>query len=79
MPGTNDSAKELGEIARFIAETDQDIPWHVSRFHPDYQFTETDPTPLPVMENAYSLGKAAGLRYIHLGNAAGKSIDSQIF
>jgi pyruvate formate lyase activating enzyme len=77
IPGSNDSEDELGDIARFIAETDQDIPWHVSRFHPDYQFTETDPTPLPVMENAYALGKAEGLRYIYLGNVAGKSIDSQ--
>lgn len=77
IPGSNDAEDELGDIARFIAQTDQDIPWHVSRFHPDYQFTETDPTPLPVMENAYALGKAAGLRYIYLGNVAGKSNDSQ--
>jgi pyruvate formate lyase activating enzyme len=74
---SNDSADELGEIARFIADTDPDIPWHISRFHPDYQFSEPDPTPLAVLENAYALGKAAGLRYVYLGNVAGKSVDSQ--
>ncbi|MEJ2729307.1 MAG: AmmeMemoRadiSam system radical SAM enzyme [Deltaproteobacteria bacterium] len=77
VPGSNDSENELGNIARFIAETDPDIPWHISRFHPDFEFRRTESTPLSVMEGAYAAGKAAGLRYIYLGNVAGKSIDSQ--
>lgn len=77
VPGSNDSADELGDIARFIAETDPDIPWHISRFYPDYQFAGPEPTPRSVMENAYALGKAAGLRYVYLGNVAAKSIDTQ--
>jgi pyruvate formate lyase activating enzyme len=77
VPDSNDSAEELGEIAQFIADTDPDIPWHVSRFHPDYQFTDTDLSPLSTLENAYAVGKAEGLRYVYLGNVAGKSRDSQ--
>jgi pyruvate formate lyase activating enzyme len=77
VPGSNDAEDELGEIARFIAQTDPDIPWHISRFHPDYQCTEADATPLSVMETAYRLGKAEGLRYVYHGNVAGKSIDSK--
>lgn len=34
VPGINDSAEELKEIARFIASVGEEIPWHVSRFHP---------------------------------------------
>jgi len=77
VPGSNDDVNELRDIARFIAKTDVDIPWHVSRFHPEYQFTETATTPLDVLEKAYALGKSEGLRYVYLGNVAGKSIDSQ--
>ena len=77
VPGSNDSKDELGDIARFIAATDPDIPWHISRFHPDYQFTEPELTPLSVLETAYDLGKAEGLRYVYLGNVAHASIDTQ--
>jgi len=77
VPGSNDDMAELGDIARFIAQTDVDIPWHISRFHPDYQFSGAAPIPLEVLEKAYALGKAAGLRYVYLGNVAGKSVDTQ--
>ena len=39
VPGLNDGDAELGDIARFIAGVDRDIPWHISRFHPDYKYT----------------------------------------
>ncbi len=77
VPGSNDSKDELGDIARFIAETDPDIPWHISRFHPDYQFTDSELTPLSVLETAYNFGKAEGLRYVYLGNVVHASIDTQ--
>jgi pyruvate formate lyase activating enzyme len=77
VPDGNDSAQELGETAQFIAETDADIPWYISRFHPDYQFADTEPTPLTTLDGAYALAKAEGLRYVYPGNIAGKSIDSQ--
>ena len=68
VPGANDSDKELKEIARFIAETGKEIPWHISRFHPDYQYTFNHSTPLKTMERAMEIGKKAGLKYIYLGN-----------
>jgi len=68
IPGENDSDKELEEIAKFIADTGKDIPWHISRFHPDYQFTDHSATPLPVLMKAKDIGKNYGLRYVYLGN-----------
>ena len=72
VPGMNDSPAELAEIARFIAGVSVDLPWHVSRFHPDYQYTETPATPVKTLELARSLGKEAGLRYIYVGNVWGE-------
>jgi pyruvate formate lyase activating enzyme len=76
IPEQNDSEEELTDIARFIAEVDPGIPWHISRFHPDYQFTDARPTPLETLQRAYAIGKHEGLHYIYLGNVAGVSEDT---
>jgi len=68
VPGQNDSSQELEDIARFISEIGKDIPWHISRFFPDYQFNDTYPTPIETIEKAKEYGKKFGLNYIHLGN-----------
>ena len=70
VPGMNDTGQELKSIARFIADTGKEIPWHISRFHPDYKFTEGGPTPSATLEKAESIGKKAGLKYVYLGNVA---------
>lgn len=68
IPGQNDSTSELTDIAHFIASVGKDIPWHISRFHPDYQFLNQKPTPIETLKKAEDLGRKAGLRYIYLGN-----------
>lgn len=76
VPGSNDSREQLKGIAEFLAGVDPGIPWHISRFHPDYKFTDAGPTPLETMKTAYSLGKEAGLEHVYLGNVAGESRDT---
>ncbi|MGB8953072.1 MAG: AmmeMemoRadiSam system radical SAM enzyme [Candidatus Aminicenantales bacterium] len=76
VPGMNDSEEELRDIARFIAGVDPDIPWHISRFHPDYQYTDVRPTPMGTLRQACALGKEAGLRYVYIGNVLGDSEDT---
>lgn len=68
VPGMNDTDKELEKIAEFIASVGTEIPWHISRYHPDYNYTKPGPTPLATLEKAESIGKKAGLKYIYLGN-----------
>lgn len=76
VPGLNDSDEELADIAHFIASVDVDIPWHISRFHPDYEYREASPTPLETLRRAYSIGKKEGIRYIYIGNVWGESEDT---
>jgi pyruvate formate lyase activating enzyme len=76
IPDQNDSEKELTDIARFIAELDINIPWHISRFHPDYQFVNNKSTPLKTLNIAYNIGKKAGLLYIYKGNVLGDIIET---
>lgn len=68
VPGMNDSDKELQDIAKFIKSVGSDIPWHISRFHPDYNYRDHSPTPMETLKNAEKIGEKAGLKYIYLGN-----------
>lgn len=68
IPGENDSEEELHKIADFIANLDKDIPWHISRFFPQYRLMDYPLTPMIILKKAYDIGKEHGLRYIYLGN-----------
>ncbi|MFC2157704.1 AmmeMemoRadiSam system radical SAM enzyme [Acidobacteriota bacterium] len=76
VPGLNDSSAELKEIAGFIYSVDPEIPWHISRFHPDYQYSETGATPVAALRMAYDIGKDMGLSYIYIGNVLGMAEDT---
>jgi len=73
VPGMNDGDEELAAIARFIASVGPEIPWHVSRFHPDYKYTQTPATPVETLRKAAALAKEAGLKFVYIGNVWGES------
>lgn len=76
VPQMNDSESELKNIAEFIAKTGKDIPWHISRFHPQYKMSNTPSTSFETLHMAYEIGKKAGLKYIYLGNIPGDSKEN---
>ena len=71
VPGENDAKGQLEHIAGSIAGIGKDIPWHVSRFHPDYKFDEREPTPEKALKAAVAIGANAGLEYVYAGNVTG--------
>ena len=77
VPGQNDSEDEIKALADFIVNNaGEDVPWHISRFHPQYKYLDSESTPLDSMERAYDIGKSAGLRYVYLGNVPGSKSES---
>ena len=76
IPGLNDSKEELERIAEFIASVGLDIPWHISRFHPEYKYTKKAVTPSNILSAAARIGKEMGLRYVYIGNVAGEPEDT---
>ncbi len=68
VPGLNDAEQELRGAAEFIAGVSPEIPWHISRFHPDYLDQDRPPTPVESLLRAERIGKEAGLHYVYLGN-----------
>ncbi|MHB9030908.1 MAG: AmmeMemoRadiSam system radical SAM enzyme [Candidatus Latescibacterota bacterium] len=73
IPDENDSDEELSHIAHFLSGISTDIPWHISRFIPQYQFTDHEPTPLDTLLRAREIGKNHNIRYMYLGNVGGYS------
>ncbi len=77
VPGQNDSEDEVKALADFIVNNaGEDVPWHISRFHPQYKYLDSISTPLDSMERAYETGKSAGLHYVYLGNVPGSKSES---
>ena len=79
VPGMNDSDEELTEIAEFIAgDLGAETPWHVSRFHPDYQYLDAPVTPVSTLKRAYQIGERAGLRHVYVGNVIGEGGEDTV-
>ena len=67
IPGENDSAEEMDALAEWLAAINPEIPLHVSRFFPSYQWRDRAPT---AVETVYELAEIAGnhLKYVYTGN-----------
>jgi len=72
VPGFNDGADEMRQIAKFLAGIAPDIPWHCTAFHPDYKMQETDATSVQTLLRACEIGREAGLHYCYAGNRPGR-------
>jgi pyruvate formate lyase activating enzyme len=69
IPGQNDDAVELQNLAEFIvAELGAETPWHVTGFFPAYKMLDTPPTPMAALLRARAIGKEAGLKHVYTGN-----------
>ena len=73
IPRLNDDADCLRSIARRIKDIDGNIPWHVTRFHPEYKMRDRESTPIKTLERARQIGLDEGLKYVYLGNVPGHS------
>lgn len=77
VPGENDSDDELRQLAEFIVnEVGADVPWHISRFYPQYKHLDAVSTPVKALERAEEIGKAAGLHYVYVGNVPGSKSEN---
>ncbi|OIO92529.1 MAG: AmmeMemoRadiSam system radical SAM enzyme [Anaerolineae bacterium CG2_30_64_16] len=77
IPGLNDSDEELRWVAEYLFdEVGPDVPWHISRFYPQYRMADTPPTPTATLERAWQIGREVGLRYVYVGNVPGHDTES---
>ncbi len=72
IPGLNDSARELRELARFIKNVSPAVPWHVTAFYPTYKMMDRERTPVATLRKAREIGLEEGLRFVYEGNIPGE-------
>ncbi len=72
IPGYSDDENQLKEIAGFIKNVDENIPWHVSTFYPAFKLSDVPSTPVESLRKARDIGTKAGLRYVYEGNIPGE-------
>ena len=71
VPGFNDSAGELEDMANFIYSVSPQIPWHITAFHPEYKMTDRSRTSATQILKAVEIGYRQGLHYVYGGNLPG--------
>ena len=76
IPTYNDSDQELRDIARFIKNLDERIPWHITAYYPTYRLTDKPRTPVKTLRKAREIGLSEGLRYVYEGNVPGEGSEN---
>jgi len=76
IPGKNDSREEVKNIAQFLASVDENIPWHVTAFHPEYKMQDVPPTKAEKLVEAREIGLKAGLKFVYVGNVLNSKAES---
>jgi len=76
VPKSGDSLERIKELAIWIRDgIGKDTPFHLLRFHPDYQLSSIPATPIETLEKAYVTAKEAGLNYVYIGNVPGHASE----
>jgi pyruvate formate lyase activating enzyme len=77
VPKIGDSIEQIKELATWIKKNlDQDTPFHLLRFHPNYELTDISSTEVKTLEEAYEAVKESGLNYVYLGNVPGHKYEN---
>ena len=77
LPKIGDSLGRIQELATWIKDNlGKDVPFHLLRFHPDYQVTEIPSTPIKTLEQACEISHEVGLNYAYLGNVPGHRCEN---
>lgn len=73
VPGANDTAQSIREMAQWIAAIDPEIPLHITRYFPRYHMS-APPTPIETLCRFADIA-AQYLSHIHIGNVSPEEIQ----
>jgi len=76
VPQVGDDLEAAKRLSKFVYdELGPDTPIHFLRFHPDYKMNEFPWTPVETLEKHCEVAKAAGLKYVYIGNVGGHKLE----
>jgi pyruvate formate lyase activating enzyme len=68
VTGINDDMNEMNDIIDFIASVDKNIPWHISRYYPNYKY-DRQATDVQFMMKAHEEAEKK-LNFVYCGNVS---------
>jgi len=68
VTGINDDMDEMNDIIDFIASVDKNIPWHISRYYPNYKY-DRQATDVQFMMKAHEEAEKK-LNFVYCGNVS---------
>ena len=68
VTGINDDMNEMNDIIDFIASVDKNIPWHISRYHPNYKY-DRQATDVQFMMKVHEKAENK-LNFVYCGNVS---------
>ncbi|HOQ39989.1 MAG TPA: AmmeMemoRadiSam system radical SAM enzyme [Fervidobacterium sp.] len=74
IPGENDSDEELEDEFKMLSDISDEIPLHLSRYHPAYRYTKCS-TDVEELKHLYELSRKY-LKYVYLGNVWDSKYES---
>ena len=76
VPDWTDNQDDIRKMCRWLSDNGfKNTPLHFSRFYPMHKLEQLPPTPVEILNNAYSIAKEEGLKYVYTGNAPGNEIS----
>lgn len=77
IPTVNDSTDELKELCEWvIGNLGNDVPIHFSAFHPTYKMTDKPRTSVEKLEQARSIARDLGVKYVYVGNVSSNGLNT---
>ncbi|OYT39232.1 MAG: AmmeMemoRadiSam system radical SAM enzyme [Desulfurococcales archaeon ex4484_58] len=76
VPKYGDRPDDLRRLARWVVENlGEETPFHLLRFHPQYQMNNLPPTPTSILEYLAKIAKEEGLKHVYIGNVWGHKLE----
>ncbi|HQF87216.1 MAG TPA: AmmeMemoRadiSam system radical SAM enzyme [Acidobacteriota bacterium] len=77
IPTLNDNLEENRKMFRWIRQNLGDqVPLHLTRFHPMYKLQNLPPTPVATLEKLSAEARQVGLKFVYVGNVYGHPEES---
>ncbi|HIP65228.1 MAG TPA: AmmeMemoRadiSam system radical SAM enzyme [Pyrodictium sp.] len=77
VPEHGDKVEDIRRLAKWIVEhLGPETPFHLLRFHPDYNLLDLPPTPVETLEKLAKVARDEGLEYVYIGNVWGHPLEN---
>ena len=77
IPTLNDNLEENRRMFRWVRQNLGDqVPLHLTRFHPMYKLQNLPPTPVATLEKLSAEARQVGLKFVYVGNVYGHPEES---